>query len=102
MVKICLTMQETQVRSMHQEDPWRRKQQSTPVFLPEESNGQRSLVGCSPWGRRELDTTKQVNIYTLEYILLEVRDWVHCCFPVYGTVSGPAMTLLSLCLINFV
>ena len=67
MVKICLTMQETQVRSLHQEDPWRRKQQSTPVFLPEESNGQRSLVGCSPWGRRELGTSEQL---TLTYLFL--------------------------------
>ena len=30
--------------------PWRRKCQSTPVFLPGESHGQRSLVGFSPWG----------------------------------------------------
>ena len=30
--------------------PWRKGWQSTPVFLPEESHGQRSLVGCSPWG----------------------------------------------------
>ena len=37
---------------------WRRKWQSTPVFLPEESQGQGSLVGCHPWGRTELDTTK--------------------------------------------
>ena len=37
---------------------WRRKWQPTPVFLPGESHGQRSLVGCSPWGRRESDTTE--------------------------------------------
>ena len=30
---------------------WRRKWQPTPVFLPGESHGRRSLVGCSPWGR---------------------------------------------------
>ena len=30
--------------------PWRRKWQSTPVFLPGESHGQRSLMGYSPWG----------------------------------------------------
>ena len=30
----------------------------TPVFLPGESHGWRSLVGCSPWGRTELDTTE--------------------------------------------
>ena len=33
--------------------PWRRKWQPTPVFLPEESHGQRSLVGYSPWGHKE-------------------------------------------------
>ena len=37
--------------------PWRRKWQPTPVFLPEESHGQRSLGGYSPWGRKEPDTT---------------------------------------------
>ena len=36
----------------------RRKWQPTLVFLPGESHGQRSLVGCSPWGRTELDTTE--------------------------------------------
>ena len=37
---------------------WRRKWQPTPVFLPGESQGWRSLVGCSPWGHTESDTTK--------------------------------------------
>ena len=32
--------------------PWRRKWQPTLVFMPGESYGQRSLAGCSPWGRR--------------------------------------------------
>ena len=35
---------------------WRRKWQPTPVFLPGESQGQGSLVGCRLWGRTELDT----------------------------------------------
>ena len=35
--------------------PWRRAWQPTPVFLPEESHGQRSLVGYSPQGHEELD-----------------------------------------------
>ena len=38
--------------------PWRRAWQPTPVSLPRESHGQRSLVGYSPWGRKELDTTE--------------------------------------------
>ena len=33
---------------------WRRKWQPTPVFLPGESHGQRSLVGCSSWGRKRV------------------------------------------------
>ena len=37
-------MQETQVRSLGQEDPWRKAWQPTPVFLPAEFHGQRSLV----------------------------------------------------------
>ena len=37
---------------------WRRKRQPTPVFLPGESQGQGSLVGCRLWGRIESDTTE--------------------------------------------
>ena len=37
---------------------WRRKWQLTPVFLPGEFHGQRSLVGYSPWDRKELGTTE--------------------------------------------
>ena len=37
--------------------PWRRAQRPTPVFLPGESHGQRGLMGCSPQGGRESDTT---------------------------------------------
>ena len=36
--------------------PWRRKQQPIPVFLLGEFHGQGSLVCCSPWGRKDLDT----------------------------------------------
>ena len=38
--------------------PWRRAWQPTPVFLPGEFHGQRSLVGCSPCSRKESDTTE--------------------------------------------
>ena len=37
---------------------WRRKWQPTPVFLPGESQGQGSLVGCLLWGRTQSDTTE--------------------------------------------
>ena len=38
--------------------PWRRAWRPTPVFLPGKSHGQRSLVGYSPWGHKESDTTE--------------------------------------------
>ena len=36
---------------------WRRQWHPTPVFLPGKSHGRRSLVGCSPWGCKESNTT---------------------------------------------
>ena len=48
MVKNLPAMQETQVQSLGQEDPWRKEWQPTPVFLPGEPRGQRSLAGYSP------------------------------------------------------
>ena len=44
--------------SMHACMHWRQKWQSTPVFLPGESQGQRSLVSCRLWGRTESITTE--------------------------------------------
>ena len=41
--------------------PWRRKWQPTPVLLPGKSHGQRSLVGYSPWGRKESDRTDRLH-----------------------------------------
>ena len=40
--------------------PWRRTWQPTPVFLPGESHGQRSLVGYGPWDRKESDMTERL------------------------------------------
>ena len=37
---------------------WRRQWQATPVLLPGKSHGRGSLVGCSPWGHKEWDTTE--------------------------------------------
>ena len=50
--------------------PWRRAWQPTPVFLPGESHGQRSLIGSSPRGCKELDTTEQL---TLTFNLIELN-----------------------------
>ena len=59
-------MRETWIRSLGWEDPWRRAWQPTPVFLPGEFHGQRSLVGYSPWGRKESDTTERLILLLLQ------------------------------------
>ena len=50
-------MQEIQVRSPGQEDPLKEGKATVSSILPGESHGERSLVGCSPWGHKESDTT---------------------------------------------
>ena len=54
-------MRETQVRSLGWEDPLEKKWQPTPVLLPGESHGGRSLVGYNPWGHKESDTTERLH-----------------------------------------
>jgi len=44
--------------------PWRRKWQPTPVFLPGEFHGQRSLADYSPEGHKELDMTEHTHTHT--------------------------------------
>ena len=46
---------------------WGRKLQRTPVFLPGKSHGWSSLVGYSPWGCKESDTTEQLHFTSLQY-----------------------------------
>ena len=46
--------------------PWRRKWQPTPVFLPGESHGWRSLVGYNPCGHKESDTTERLHFSGLK------------------------------------
>ena len=42
---------------------WRRQWHPTPVLLPGKSHGRRSLVGCSPWGHEESDTTERLHFH---------------------------------------
>ena len=64
---------------------WRRspgegKRQPTPVFLLGKSQGQRSLVGCSPRGCRESDTTErltQTHTHTYTQVVVGIRKWQH-------------------------
>ena len=60
-----------------EDPPWRRKWQPTPVFLPGESHGRRSLVGHSPRSRRESDMTERLHftLYVYVHILLLLFLW---------------------------
>ena len=64
MVKNLPARQETQVDPWVRKPPWRRAWQPPPVFLPGEPHGQWSLVGYSPWGRKESDMTERLRAHT--------------------------------------
>ena len=95
--------------SMHYILPWRRQWHPTPVLLPGKSHGRRSLVGCSPWGRQESDTTERLHFHfslswtgegngnLLQYSCLEnPRDRGSWWAAIYGvTQSRTWLTRLS-------
>ena len=60
MVKNLPAVQETLFNLWVRKIPWRRAWLLTPVFLPGESQGQRNLVGYSPWGHKESDTIESL------------------------------------------
>ena len=47
------------------ENPLKKGIETTPGFLPGESHGQKGLVGYSPWGHKELDTTEQLTLQSI-------------------------------------
>ena len=94
--RTLLPMQETWVRSLHREDPLRREWQPTPVFLPGESHGQRSLVGYSPWGRTESDTTETLTLWLLrERYLFLVWIWPpeYCWVASIAEIQSPRVSV---------
>ena len=61
MVKNLPAMRETWVSSLDWEDPLEKEMAThSSIIMPGKSHGQRSLVGYSPWGRKESDTTEQL------------------------------------------
>ena len=62
------SMWEIGVQSLGWEDPLRREWQPSPVFLPGEFHGQRSLAGYSPWGHKDVDTTEQLTTSVICHI----------------------------------
>ena len=111
MVKILPAMQETWVWSLGEENPLRRKWQLTPVFLPGEFHGQRSLEGYSPWGHKESDMTKWLTHTRDSQVWLKKQQTPfslcspntvtedHSGIPTTGPLT-PVRQFLSLCNIN--
>ena len=62
-------MWETWVWSLGQEDPLEKEMTPTPVLLPGESHGQRSLAGYSPRGHKESDMTEQLKHFHIIQVI---------------------------------
>ena len=69
-VKCLPTTRETQVQSLGQEDLLEKEMATHPIIWPGKSHGRRTLVGYSPWGRKELDTTERLHLPSLHTMLL--------------------------------
>ena len=74
---------------------WRREWLPTPVFLPGEFQGQRSLVGYSPWGCKESDTTEWLTLslllfHSLQDLSSPTSDWtLNLCIESEFLTTGP-------------
>ena len=95
MVKNLPTMQKFELDSWFGKIPWRREWQLTPVFLSGESQGQRILVGYSPWDRKESDTSEQLTLsLSLQYYRLQ--SWLNLQIQRLG-YKGPTIRLSADC-----
>ena len=75
MLKNPLAMQETQVQFLGLEDTLEEEVANHSSILPGEPNGQRSLVGYSPWSHKESDTTEQLTFSLRVLFLLKTIDF---------------------------
>ena len=69
-------MKGTRGRSLGQEDPLEKEMAPTPVLLPGKSHGRRSVVGYSPWGRKESDTTERLHFHFIHFVWITTKGKV--------------------------
>ena len=86
MVKNLPAMQGTCVQSLGWEDPW-RKWQPTPIFLPGEFHGYRSLAGYSPRGQKEMDMTDYHSYISKRVQLENIHDSISPTINYYSQLS---------------
>ena len=104
MVKCLPTMWETWVQSLGQEDFLEKEWQPTPVFLPGESHGRRSLVSYSAWGPKESNTTERLHFQYLYYkpllpLLLSLLILVKSIHTVLSIDTGLSLLIVLLILL---
>ena len=94
-------MQEPRIGSLGQEDSLEKEWQPTPVFLPGKSHGNRRLVGYSPWGCKELDTTcdKTTTAATLSHSSLHTHTHTHTLMLTFFLIPSPHIITHS-CLLS--
>ena len=76
MVRICLQCRRPGLNPWVGKIPWKRKWQLTPIFLPRESHGQRSLASHNPWGRKESETTEWLTHHHHHQIVDQVSELI--------------------------
>ena len=85
-------MQETWIQSLVQEDTPEKKMTTYSRILLREFHGQRSLVGYSPWGHKELDTTEQLTLslflhYWINFTYFQYNNSFVCCWIQFANIS---------------
>ena len=95
MVKNLPIMQEIELDSWFGKILWRREWQLTPVFLSGESQGQRILVGYSPWDHKESDTSEQLTL-SLSRQYYTLQSWLNLQIQRFG-YKGPTIRLSADC-----
>ena len=99
--KVAIMLVSTRTNKDNLTIAWRRQWHPTPVLLPGKSHGGRSLVGYSPWGREESDTTERLHFHfslscigegngnPLQRSCLEnPRDWGAWWAAIYGVAQS--------------
>ena len=98
MVKNLPIMWETWIQSLGWGDPLVREQLASPVFLPGEFHGQKSLVGYSLWGSKESDMTKRL-LLSLSHMHMTFSSCIHLlrghlgCFAILAIINNVAMNI---------
>ena len=88
-------MQETWIQCLGWEDRLEKAWQPTPVFLPGEFHRHRSLVGYSPWGPKESDTTEQLTFFWPVKSTLAPRPILFLSVVACGLVAKSCLTLAT-------